>query len=143
MYKEHASEVSAGQVPSLGASEKRWRPTGKAGSKARAPFPSSQATEGLHSEICEVSEVKLLILQMRELRPREVHQVAKVAVCLIRLGRKKTLASFQLCLVGESPGLSLLLRVVLGVSLGGRAAKPEDGVCHVGVRVWKRVNHDT
>ena len=114
MYKGHVSEVSAGQVPSLGASEKRWRPTGKAGSEARAPFPSSQATEGLHSETCEVSEVKLLILQMRKLRPREVHQVAKVAVCLIRLGRKKTLASFQLCLVGEPPGLSLLLGVVPG-----------------------------
>lgn len=83
-----------GRYPPLWASEKRWRPTGKAGSKARAPFPSSQATEGLHSEICEVSEVKLLTLQMRKRRPREVHQVAKVAVCLIRLGRKKTLTSF-------------------------------------------------
>ena len=114
MYKGYASEVSAGQVPSLGASEKRWRPTGKAGSKAPTPFPSSQATEGLHSEACEVSEVKLLILQMRKLSPREVHQVAKVAVCLIRLGRKKSLASFPLCLVGEPPGLSLLLGVVPG-----------------------------
>lgn len=31
------------------------------------PHSQPQATEGLHSEICEVSEVKLLILQMREL----------------------------------------------------------------------------
>ena len=83
-----------GRYPPLWASEKHWRPTGKAGSKACAPFPSSQATEGFHSEICEVSEVKLLTLQMRKLRPREVYQVAKVAVCLIRLGRKKTLTSF-------------------------------------------------
>ena len=31
---------------------------------------------------------------MRKLRPKEVNQVAKVAICPIRLVRKKTLASF-------------------------------------------------
>lgn len=97
-----APQVFEGQVPSLRALGKgleAHREVGfPSGSRAHAQSPRSQATERLHSETCKMSGFKLPVLRMRKLRPREVEWQG-VAICLISLVRKKTLASFPLWLV--------------------------------------------
>lgn len=74
---------------------------------------------------------------MKKLRLREVNQVAKVAVCLIRLLRKKTLAHFCLWLV---EGNFWVLSTWGGGDREGWVRGQQnlkDEVCHVAIRVWK------